>query len=279
MRAAAHAAVAARVVAPFEMGREAVTAFTKDAEVMDEALFANILSMEMEVPTDTADQVKNTYLIIMSALYEIDGWVDRYSTKAAETVLKLFKEARAGLAKQGGKVPLTDKGGTKSLARMLHFLVDVSVPFHSAKVLTFEDVGRYTMIPGEKERNEYVRGLIENLVIFIAAHDAYEQIGEERWEAMVKGIGASSGDIDLGGVDDAELSLYLKNWVDGQVDLVKGKYQDASIMMQEWQENQGDAKAVDEIEGRAVKLQAQCLGPAVDVSTKLLSGFYPRKKG
>ena len=91
--------MAGLMVAPFVVGKEQVAAFTKDAEVMDEALFANILSMEMEVPTDNADQVKNTYLIIMSALYEIDGWVDRYSTKAADTVLKFFKEARAGLAK------------------------------------------------------------------------------------------------------------------------------------------------------------------------------------
>jgi len=272
-----HAAVAGRIIAPFEVGREVVLAFTKDAEVMDESLFANILSLEMEVPTDQADNVKNTYLIVMSALYEIDGWVDKYSTKAADTVLKHFRDARTSLAKQGGKLPLSDRVATKSLAKMVHFLVDVSVPFHSAKVLTFEDVGRYTMIPGEKERNEYVRGLIENLVIFIAGHDAYEQIAEERSDAVVGQIAASSGDIDLRGVDDAELALYLKNWVDAHVDLVRSKYSEAAIMMQEWQENQGDQRALEAIEARAAKLQAQCLGPAVDISTKLLTVYYPRK--
>lgn len=277
MQRGTHAAVAGRIIAPFELGREVVLAFTKDAEVMDESLFANILALEMEVPVDQADNVKNTYLIVMSALYEIDGWVDKYSTKAADTVLKHFKDARAAFLKQGGKVPLSDRVATKSLAKMVHFLIDVSVPFHSSKVLTFEDVGRYTMIPEEKERNEYVRGLIENLVIFIAAHDAYEQIAEERSDAVVGQIPVSSGDLDLSGVDEAELSLYLKNWVDAHVELVRSKYGEASILMQEWQENQGDNAALESIEGRAAKLQAQALGPAVDISTKLLTVFYPRK--
>jgi len=272
-----HGAVAGRVVEPFALTREGQAAFTKDTEVMDESLFANILSLEMEVPTDHADNVKNTYLIVMSALYEIDGWVDKYSTKAADTVLKHFRDARTALQKQGGKLPLSDRVATKSLAKMVHFLIDVSVPFHSAKVLTFEDVGRYTMIPGEKERNEYVRGLIENLVIFIAGHDAYEQIAEERSDEVVGLLPKSAGDMDLSGVDDAEVALYLKNWVDSHVDLVRGKYGEAAVLMQEWQENQGDEKAVKAIEGRTVKVQAECLAPAVDVSTKLLTVFYPRK--
>lgn len=277
MQRGTHAAVAGRIIEPFQVSREVIQAYTKDADVMDESLFANILSLEMEVPTDQAENVKNTYLIVMSALYEIDGWVDRYSTKAADTVFKHFKDARTALQKQGGRMPLSDRVATKSLAKMVHFLIDVSVPFHSAKILTFEDVGRYTMIPGEKERNEYVRGLIENLVIFIAGHDAYEQIAEERSEQVVATLPKSSGDIDLSGVDDSELALYLRNWVDAHVELVKSKYSEASMMMQEWQENQGDAAAVDALEARAVKLQGQCLAPAVDVSTKLLTVFYPRK--
>ncbi len=277
MQRGTHGAVAGRVVEGFALSREAQTAFTKDAEVMDESLFANILALEMEVPTDQADQVKNTYLIVMSALYEIDGWVDKYSTKAADTVLKHFRDARTSLQKQGGKLPLSDRVATKSLAKMVHFLIDVSVPFHSAKVLTFEDVGRYTMIPGEKERNEYVRGLIENLVIFIAGHDAYEQIAEERSDELVKSIPASAGEMDLSGVDDAEIALYLKNWVDGHVELVKSKYSDAAVLLQQWQENQGDDKAVAEIENKVLKLQGECLKPAVDVATKLLTVFYPKK--
>lgn len=272
-----HGAVAARVVDSFALSREALVAFTKDAEVMDESLFANILALEMEVPTDQADQVKNTYLIVMSALYEIDGWVDKYSTKAADTVLKHFKDARMALQKQGGKMPLSDRVAQKSLAKMVHFLIDVSVPFHSAKVLTFEDVGRYTMIPGENERNDYVRGLIENLVIFIAGHDAYEQIAEERSEELVKRVPISAGEMDLSGVDDAEVALYLKNWVDGHVELVKSRYAEAANLMQQWQENQGDEKALAEIEGKTVKLQAECLKPAMEVSTRLLTVFYPRK--
>jgi hypothetical protein len=274
-----HGAVAGRIVEPFALSKEAFQAFTKDAEVMDESLFANILALEMEVPTDQADQVKNTYLIVMSALYEIDGWVDRYSTRAADHVLKHFRDARSALAKQGGKLPLSDRVATKSLAKMVHFLIDVSVPFHSAKILTFEDVGRYTMIPGEKERNEYVRGLIENLVIFIAGHDAYEQIAEERSEQVVALLPRSAGQMDLSGVDDAEVALYLKNWVDGHVELVKSKYSEASMLMQEWQESQGDVKAVEAIEVKAVKLQAQCLAPAVDVAGKLLTVFYSPKAG
>jgi CBS domain-containing protein len=277
MQRGIHAGVAGRIVEPFVLAREGVAAFTKDSEVMDESLFAAILSMEMEVPTDTADNVKNTYLIIMSALYEIDGWVDRYSTKAADTVFKHFKDARTALQKQGGKLPLSDRVATKSLAKLVHFLIDVSVPFHSAKILTFEDVGRYTMIPDEKQRNEYVRGLIENLVIFIAGHDAYEQIAEERVEPVIAAIPVSTGDIDLSGVDEAEVSLYLRNWVDAHVELVKGKYAEAAQLMQEWQENQGDAPAVEAIEKRAVALQAQCLAPAVEVATRLLTIFYPRK--
>jgi hypothetical protein len=272
-----HGAVAGRIVEGFALSREAHAAFTKDAEVMDESLFANILALEMEVPTDQADQVKNTYLIVMSALYEIDGWVDKYSTKAADTVLKHFRDARTSLQKQGGKLPLSDRIATKSLAKMVHFLIDVSVPFHSAKVLTFEDVGRYTMIPGEKERNEYVRGLIENLVIFIAGHDAYEQIAEERADELVKSIPASAGEMDLSGVDDAEIALYLKNWVDAHVELVKSKYSDAAVLLQQWQESQGDDKGVAEIEKKVLKLQAECLKPAVDVATKLLTVFYPKK--
>jgi len=271
-----HSALAARVVAPFQVGREALSAFTRDNEVMDEALFANILSMEMDVPTDQADQVKNTYLIVMGALYEIDSWVDTYSTKAADTVLGHVKEARAALMRAGGRPPLADRPATRRLAKMTHFLVDVSVPFHTAKVLTFEDVGRYTMIPDEQARNEYVRGLIENLVIFIAAHDAWEQVGEEQADAVIAALPESEGDIDLSGVDDAEFALYVKNWVDSHVDLVKGKYADAAALMQEWQENQGDERMMKELEGRAVALQAQCLAPAVDISTKLLSVFYPR---
>lgn len=277
MQRGVHGAVAARIVEPFQLTKDVLQAYTKDAEVMDESLFANILSLEMEVPTDQADNVKNTYLIVMSALYEIDGWVDKYSTKAADTVFKHFKDARTALQKQGGKMPLSDRVATKSLAKLVHFLIDVSVPFHSAKILTFEDVGRYTMIPGEKERNEYVRGLIENLVIFIAGHDTFEQIAEERSEQVVSQIPKSSGDIELAGVEDAELGLYLRNWVDAHVELVQGKYPDASRLMQEWQENQGDARAVDAIEVSAAKLQAQCLAPAVDVSTKLLTVFYPRR--
>lgn len=277
MQRGTHAAVAGKIVEPFAASREVLQAFTKDAEVMDESLFANILSLEMDVPTDQAENVKNTYLIVMSALYEIDGWVDRYSTKAADTVHKHFKDARTALAKQGGKLPLSDRVATKSLAKMVHFLIDVSVPFHSAKVLTFEDVGRYTMIPGEKERNEYVRGLIENLVIFIAGHDAYEQIAEERVEQVVAKLPTVAGSMDLSGVDDAEVALYVRSWVDAQVELVKSKYGEASVLMQEWQENQGDAAAVEAIEARAVALQAQCLGPTVDVATKLLTVFFPRK--
>ena len=277
MQRGTHGAVAGRIVEAFALSREAQTAFTKDAEVMDESLFANILALEMEVPTDQADQVKNTYLIVMSALYEIDGWVDKYSTKAADTVLKHFRDARASLQKQGGKMPLSDRVATKSLAKMVHFLIDVSVPFHSAKVLTFEDVGRYTMIPGEQERNEYVRGLIENLVIFIAGHDAYEQIAEERSDELVKSIPPSAGEMDLSGVDDAEIALYLKNWVDGHVELVKSKYSDAAVLLQQWQENQGDDKAVAEIELKVLKLQGECLKPAVDVATKLLTVFYAKK--
>lgn len=272
-----HGAVAARIVESFALSKDANAAFTKDAEVMDESLFANILSLEMEVPTDQADQVKNTYLIVMSALYEIDGWVDKYSTKAADTVLKHFRDARTALQKQGGKMPLSDRVATKSLAKMVHFLIDVSVPFHSAKVLTFEDVGRYTMIPGEQERNEYVRGLIENLVIFIAGHDAYEQIAEERAEELVKRVPPAAGEMDLSGVDDAEVALYLKNWVDAHVELVKSKYSDAAVLMQEWQETQGDEKGLAAVEERAVKLQAECLKPAVDVATRLLTVYYPRK--
>jgi hypothetical protein len=271
--------VAARVVDGFALSREAQAAFTKDAEVMDESLFANILALEMEVPTDQADQVKNTYLIVMSALYEIDGWVDKYSTKAADTVLKHFRDARSALQKQGGKLPLSDRVATKSLAKMVHFLIDVSVPFHSAKVLTFEDVGRYTMIPGENERNEYVRGLIENLVIFIAGHDAYEQIAEEKAEELVKLIPPTAGEMDLSGVDDAEVALYLKNWVDGHVELVKSKYSEASMLMQEWQESQGDDRALADVEARAVKLQAECLRPAVEVAGRLLTVFYPKRAG
>lgn len=276
MQRGLHSALAARVVAPFQLGREAQTAFTRDNEAMDEALFANILSMEMDVPTDVADQVKNTYLIVMGALYEIDSWVDTYSTKAADTVLGHFKEARAALIRSGGKPPLTDRQATKRLAKMIHFLIDVSVPFHSAKVLSFEDVGRYTMIPDEKARNDYVRGLIENLVISIAAHDAWEQVGEEHADAVVGALPESEGDIDLSGVEDAEFALYVKTWVDAHVDLVRSKYGTASGIMQEWQENQGDDRMMKEIEGRAVALQAQCLAPAVDISTKLLSVFYPR---
>jgi hypothetical protein len=269
--------LAGRAVAPFDVPREAAAAFTRDTEVMDEALFANILSMEMDVPTDAADQVKNTYLIVMGALYEIDSWVDTYSTKAADTVLGHFKEARGALTRAGGRPPLTDRGATRRLATMAHFLIDVSVPFHSAKVLTFEDVGRYTMIPDEQARNEYVRGLIENLVIFIAAHDAWEQLGEEHADEVVGTLPESEGDIDLSGVDDAEFALYVKTWVDAHVDLVRSKYAEAAGLMQEWQENQGDERQMKEIEGRAVALQAKCLAPALDISTKLLSVFYARK--
>jgi hypothetical protein len=258
------------------MPRDAQAAFTRDPEVMDEALFANILSMEMDVPTDAADQVKNTYLIVMGALYEIDSWVDAYSTKAADSVLGHFKEARAALTRAGGRPPLADRQAVRRLAKLTHFLVDVSVPFHSAKVLTFEDVGRYTMIPDEKARNEYVRGLIENLVIFIAAHDAWEQVGEEQADAVVGALPESEGDIDLSGVDDSEFALYVKTWVDAHVDLVRSKYGEAAGLMQEWQEAQGDERLMREAEGRAVALQAKCLAPAVDISTKLLSVFYRR---
>lgn len=263
-------------MAPFDVPDDAKALFTRDNEVMDEALFANILSMEMDVPTDQADQVKNTYLIVMGALYEIDSWVDTYSTKAADTVLSQFKEARGALMRSGGRPPLKDRQAARGLAKMAHFLIDVSVPFHSAKVLTFEDVGRYTMIPDEKDRNDYVRGLIENLVIFIAAHDAWEQVGEEQADRVVAGLPESEGDIDLSGVDDAEFALYVKTWVDAHVDLVRSKYGDAAGLMQEWQENQGDDRMMKEIEQRAVDLQSQCLAPAVDISTKLLSVFYPR---
>ena len=132
------------------------------------------------------------------------------------------------------------------------------------------------MIPDEKARNEYVRGLIENLVIFIAAHDAWEQVGEEQAEKVVGALPSSAGDIDLTGVDDAEFALYVRNWVDAHVELVKGKYAQAAGLMQEWQENQGDLRAVQEVEGRAVALQAQCFAPAVDILAKLLSVFFPR---
>ncbi len=278
MQRGLHSALAGRVVGPFEVGRDAEAAFTRDTEVMDEALFTNILAMEMDVPMDAADQVKNTYLIVMGALYEIDAWVDTYSTKAADTVLGHFKEARAAMQRAGGQTPLADRQGVRQLAKMTHFLVDVSVPFHSAKVLTFEDVGRYTMIPEEDARNEYVRGLIENLVIFIAAHDAWEQVGEEQADAVASALPESHGDIDLSGVDDAEVSLYVKNWVDAHVEMVKSKYPEAAGLMQEWQENQGDDRLMQEIEGRTVALQAQCLAPAVDISTKMLSVFFDRTK-
>jgi hypothetical protein len=268
--------LAERVVGPFDVGRDTQAAFTRDTEAMDEALFTNILAMEMDVPTDAADQVKNTYLIVMGALYEIDAWVDTYSTKAADTVLGHFKEARAAMERAGGRPPLVDRQAVRRLAKMTHFLVDVSVPFHSAKVLTFEDVGRYTMIPDEQARNEYVRGLIENLVIFIAAHDAWEQVGEEQSDGVVGAMPESHGDIDLSGVDDAEVALYVKNWVDAHVEMIKSKYAEAAGIMQEWQENQGDDRLMHEIEGRTVALQAHCLAPAVDISTKLLSVFFSR---